>query len=66
MIGDIVYDDGILYEVVWNGGEGLVGSRETRLSGPPSLRAYNKSGKYAKKVPTPEPPKDTNNGPDTI
>ena len=48
MIGDIVRDDGEVYEVVWSGGEGLIPDRETK----PSIfwtspkRIYNKKSDY--------------------
>ena len=57
MIGDTVIDrDGTEYEVVWDGGEGLVADRETRVTGTwePPNRIYNKTGKHAKKNKTKE------------
>lgn len=50
-IGDTVISEGIEYEVVWSGGEGLVANRETKFLGvwtaPPRL--YNKTGNHSKK-----------------
>lgn len=49
MIGDVVMDDGELYEVVWAGGE-LIPSRETKPSifWTPPKRLYNKKSEYWK------------------
>jgi hypothetical protein len=56
-IGDtIIEPNGTEYEVVWEGGEGLVGPRQHRVSEDwvPPKRLYNKTGKYSKKT-KPEP-----------
>lgn len=60
MIGDEVTDDGMTYEVVWSGGEGLVPGRETKPSGfwTPPKRLYNKKSDYWKKT-------DDNTSPET-
>lgn len=44
MVGDIVELNGILYQIVWNGGEGLVGDRITRnaMLASPAKRLYNR------------------------
>lgn len=50
MIGDTVIDDGKTYEVVWNGGEGLIPDRLTKPSNiwTPPKRLYNKKSDYWK------------------
>lgn len=51
MIGDVVVSEGIEFEVVWDGGEGLVADRQTKVGlewkAPP--RMYNKTGRHSKK-----------------
>ncbi len=49
-IGQTVTSDGIEFEVVWAGGEGLIPERTTKVGDTwePPVRMYNKSGKYAK------------------
>lgn len=48
MIGDIYVVDGVEMEVVWAGGEGLIPSRATRVSGfwTAPKRLYNKKAEY--------------------
>jgi hypothetical protein len=50
-IGDRVVVDGEEFEVVWDGGEGLVGGRETKNLGfwEAPKRLYNKKSEYWKK-----------------
>lgn len=52
MIGDTHIDDGVEFEVIWEGGEGLVAERQTKVSDTwtPPLRQYNKTGKHTKKA----------------
>lgn len=52
MIGDTVTIEGIEYEIVWAGGEGLIADRETKTIGvwSPPARIYNKTGKHSKKA----------------
>lgn len=47
MVRDVIKIDGQEYEIVWSGGEGLIGDRETRSSFPstPTKRIYNKKPK---------------------
>jgi hypothetical protein len=47
-IGDTVVSDGVEFEVVWDGGEGLVGSRQTKPIGfwTPPKRLYNKKSDF--------------------
>lgn len=57
MIGDKLKVDGVLYEVVWSGGEGLIADRATINTdywSPPPNRQYNKTGRYAKPKPMSE------------
>lgn len=51
MTGDIVLIGGTQYEIVWNGEEGLIPERQTKVIGAwePPKRIYNKTGKYARK-----------------
>ena len=51
MIGDVYTINGIEFEVVWAGGEGLVPERRTKVIGfwTPPHRMYNKTGKHGKK-----------------
>jgi hypothetical protein len=51
LIGDTVIIDGVEYEIVWAGGEGLTADRETKPGDTwtPPPRLYNKTGKYSKK-----------------
>lgn len=49
-IGDTINVDGIEYEIMWAGGEGLIPERESKPSdtwqaGP---RAYNRTGKFSR------------------
>lgn len=50
MVGDIITIDGVEYEVLWSGGEGLIPSRVTKITGfwTPPKRIYNKTGKHIK------------------
>jgi hypothetical protein len=50
MKGDIHVVDGVEMVVIWDGGEGLVPSRETKVSETWTApgRLYNKTGKHAK------------------
>lgn len=52
MIGDTFVLDSVEYEVIWNGGEGLIGDRPTLNTGvwEPPLRMYNKTGKHTKEA----------------
>lgn len=56
MIGDIVVVEGVEFEVVWDGGEGLVPDRITKnlnfWTAPPRL--YNKKSDYWKRFDKPE------------
>lgn len=47
-LGDTVVSEGVEYEVVWDGGEGLVGERITKVTGvwTPPKRLYNKKSDY--------------------
>lgn len=47
-IGDNVISDGIEFEVIWDGGEGLIPERPTKITGFWSApkRIYNKSSDY--------------------
>jgi hypothetical protein len=47
-IGDTKIVDGVEFEVIWDGGEGLVGSRQTKPSGfwTPPKRLYNKKSDF--------------------
>ena len=51
-VGNEVIDDGVLFEVMWDGGEGLVGPRPTKpnpfayIPSPPETRLYNKTGRH--------------------
>ena len=48
MIGDIITEDGTVYEVVWAGGDGLLPDRETKPNEfwTPPKRLYNKKSPY--------------------
>lgn len=48
MVGDTVIDgEGNLFEIVWAGGEGLIGPRETKsTTNTPTKRLYNKKSDY--------------------
>lgn len=48
MIGDQVFSDGIEFEVIWAGGEGLVPPRETKpgLFWSAPKRVYNKKADF--------------------
>lgn len=48
MVGDSVIIDGVEYEIVWNGGEGLLPERDTRthIRTLPDKRLYNKKSDY--------------------
>lgn len=52
MVGDTVTVDGEEYEVVWDGGEGLIGDRVTKVTGfwTPPKRLYNKKSDYWEKI----------------
>lgn len=47
--------NGVEYEVVWAGGEGLIPDRETKVTDnwTPPHRIYNRTGKHSKKKSTP-------------
>lgn len=47
-VGDVYISDGIEFEVIWDGGEGLIGGRDTKPSGfwTPPKRLYNKKSEY--------------------
>lgn len=51
MIGDTITVEGVDYEVLWCGGEGLVPDRQTKVGDTwrPPPRLYNKTGKHSKK-----------------
>jgi hypothetical protein len=51
-VGDTVTVNGVEYEVIWAGGPGLIGDRETKLTGfwTPPKRLYNKKSDYWKNL----------------
>jgi hypothetical protein len=68
LVGDTVTVNGVEYEVVWAGGEGLVGHRESKTNDlwEPPKRLYNKTSDYWTKVKDEEvvinPLEDEENG----
>ena len=49
MIGDEITVDGITYESIWDGREGLIPDRESKATGSfwaPTRRPYNLSGRF--------------------
>ncbi len=58
MIGDTIIDNGIEFEVVWSGGEGLVGGYSTKDNNlgvwTHTPRHYNKTGRHSKPQPDPQ------------
>lgn len=51
-VGDTVTINGVEFEVVWSGGEGLIPDRQTKVPAgwTPPPRIYNRTGKHAKKA----------------
>lgn len=56
MIGDTIVNDGIEFEVIWDGGEGLIPPRDTKNIGfwTPPKRLYNKKSEYWTREKTPD------------
>ena len=52
MIGDIYISDGVEFEVIWNGEEGLIPARDTKPGEfwKPPNRLYNKRGTHTSEV----------------